>query len=1082
MKARLLITIVLCLFGLELSAQGAFNNWIKHRKAIRKEQVVKSRVNPGFAKSGVTAAKSISTRGVTENKYYPSKVNQEYTYYNSDGMVSYKGLLYYEFDAWGNMLLEEEYEDYREVCTYSEKTQGKLKLSATTFQWNGNEWIEHPNEGSFTTQLNEEGIRIGINKSNVSEATFNEKGYLTWLYENASSYSGRAKMKISWKDDFPSEFYLVSYDDSIALSNIQPMYETEKLNPYLCFSDDWNSYFFDSEGDNLALFNADIVIGSIMDDTGTFVITNGHVQSVYDAEKKQYTRTVAVSTEWGEVPMIIETKTYLDENGSFTYTYSNVLDDCSSERTKMFNTQGDLIKNEVKEIDGNYTYNNVITYDRTYDEQELPLRTVCERVGEDGRLIESYIETYGEQIVPDTSFEIEVEKEGTLRERVSALFVEYDKTTELTVNGPLNEEDLRFIRDYFRKLEMLNLGHADFLYVPANFYGSSDYLVSIILPEGLKCIFDNAFGYCSQLQEVVLPSTLNYIAHNAFGNCQRLEQIVCRMSAPLDVDLKNDPFRGIDKSLCRLRVPAYSVNAYSAHAYWSQFAKQESLDEPIPASMILNGGLHIDKTVLETVNKLTLGYGGSLTIEGSEHFSLNSLVMLHGDNRMNEYFNNSYGYRESGRQLAPSSIVTNCRGEIIDKVEIKYVCKRDSWYFFSFPFDVNMADITIEKVDTTYSSTLGYVFRYYDGVERALNGTGKSWKDVTDGILKAGQGYIFQASDDVYLTLRGAAEGGNQMLAPEEKNVVVNENFSDRSSNQGWNLIGNPYPCYYDMNGMDFKAPITVWNRDSYTYDAYSTLDADKYIFAPMEAFFVQVPQGTNSILFTPDHRLAGKTSTDEPLKVRSADASASRSLVNLRLSDGSYADRTRVAFTTYASAGYDMQEDAAKFMSPVPTIPQLYTLDNAHLQYAINARPLTEGESVRLGYYAGKAGEYTLLVDRADVDVWLYDAATGLKTKLSTEGYRFDSEAGSFDHRFVLSFIASPTSMKAAYETANEVLSVEGGILVKGQTGDRVEVYTVTGVKVAERSIEEPETFVSLAKGAYVVKAGSSVCKSVVY
>lgn len=1082
MKARLLFTIVLCLFGLELSAQGAFDNWLKHRKANRKEQVVKSRVNPGFTKSGVTAAKSISTRGVTENKYYPPKVNQEYTYYNSDGTVSSRGLRYYEFDAWGNMLLEEINGEHKTVSTYSEMTQGKLKLSATIFQWNGDEWIEHPNEGSFTTQLNGEGIRIGINKSNVSEATFNEKGYLTWLYENASSSGDRAKIKISWKDDFPSEFYIVSYGDSVALSNIVPMYETDKLNPYICFSDDWNEAFLESDGEDLPFFNADIAMGSISPD-GSIVVMNGHVVSTYNAEKNQYTRTITVSTELGDVPMLVETKNYLDDNGSYTYTFSNVLSDYASEETKMFNVQGDIIRHELKEVDEKHTYLSVYTYNRIYDEKGLPLRTVCERVGEDGRLIESYIETYGEQIVPDNSLEVEVEQAGTLREKVFALYPDYGEANKLSVTGPLNEDDLRFINHYMWSLETLDLRHAQFKYVPYGYYEKNDRLVSVILPEGLKCIFDQAFAYCFNLKEIELPSSLNYIAGSAFVDCNQLERIICRMPAPLNIDINNAPFRGIDMDLCRLKVPAYSVQAYADHFFWKEFVNRETIEDVIPASLTLNGSMRVENTWLEPVSYLTLGYGSSLTVDGSDRFALKSLVMCQGDNSMYDRIYVTDGYYDVKRLLAPSSIVTKCAGATTETVEIKYICRGGYWHFLSFPFDVNMSDITVEKRDTSNTGALGYVFRYYDGAGRALNGIGENWKDVSaDGILKAGQGYIFQASQEAYLTVKGNAESGSRMLSSAENNIAVNENISSRSSNQGWNLIGNPYPCYYDMNGMDYKAPITVWNRNSYTYDAYSLMDADEYVFDPMEAFFVQVPQGTSSILFKPDYRLADKTSTNEVLKVRSANVTAYRSLVNLRLSDGTYADKTRIAFASGASTGYAMQEDAAKFMSPVPAIPQLYTLDNAHVQYAINARPMTESVTVQLGYYAGKAGEYILYADKADVNVWLYDAITGDKIELSAEGYRFVSEAGSFENRFVLSFGISPTSVKAETQTASEVLTVDGGILVNGQAGDRVEVYTVAGVKVAERTIEETGTFVSLTKGAYVIKAGNSVCKSVVY
>lgn len=85
------------------------------------------------------------------------------------------------------------------------------------------------------------------------------------------------------------------------------------------FSDDWDEYFFDNDGDDFSLFNADIVIGSEADEDGTVVLMKGHVVSEYDAEKDRYTRTikVIVGEQELEVPMLVETKTYLDDNGSF---------------------------------------------------------------------------------------------------------------------------------------------------------------------------------------------------------------------------------------------------------------------------------------------------------------------------------------------------------------------------------------------------------------------------------------------------------------------------------------------------------------------------------------------------------------------------------------------------------------------------------------------------------------------------------------------------------------------------------------------------------------------------------------------
>lgn len=43
---------------------------------------------------------------------------------------------------------------------------------------------------------------------------------------------------------------------------------------------------------------------------------------------------------------------------------------------KIFNEKGDIIRYESKEIDGDYIYSSIYTYDRTYDENGLPLKTV----------------------------------------------------------------------------------------------------------------------------------------------------------------------------------------------------------------------------------------------------------------------------------------------------------------------------------------------------------------------------------------------------------------------------------------------------------------------------------------------------------------------------------------------------------------------------------------------------------------------------------------------------------------------------------------------------------------------------------
>lgn len=48
---------------------------------------------------------------------------------------------------------------------------------------------------------------------------------------------------------------------------------------------------------------------------------------------------------------------------------------------------------------------------------------------------------------------------------------------------------------------------------------------SIELPEGLDCVFEEAFSYCFNLKKLVLPSTIESLEYGAFDNCRYLTQL-----------------------------------------------------------------------------------------------------------------------------------------------------------------------------------------------------------------------------------------------------------------------------------------------------------------------------------------------------------------------------------------------------------------------------------------------------------------------------------------------------------------------------------------------------------------------------
>jgi len=72
------------------------------------------------------------------------------------------------------------------------------------------------------------------------------------------------------------------------------------------------------------------------------------------------------------------------------------------------------------------------------------------------------------------------------------------------------------------------------------------------------------------LESITFGSRVNQIGDRAFYGCIALEEIVNNAARP-QVMINAMFFEGVDKSLCTVRVPAASVNAYKAANFWKDF-------------------------------------------------------------------------------------------------------------------------------------------------------------------------------------------------------------------------------------------------------------------------------------------------------------------------------------------------------------------------------------------------------------------------------------------------------------------------------------------------------------------------------
>ena len=363
---------------------------------------------------------------------------------------------------------------------------------------------------------------------------------------------------------------------------------------------------------------------------------------------------------------------------------------------------------------------------------------------------------------------------------------------------------------------------------------------------------------------------------------------------------------------------------------------------------------------------------------------------------------------------------------------------------------------------TPWSSGVQYAIRYYDGAGRAANGKSGNWKNVDrTGIIPAGTGFIYQTNIATWTGFY-AAETENKYgtLRTDEFNKTLDVNASETVSNKGWNLVGNPYQCFYNNHCLNFTAPITVWNGSTYT--AYSLTD-DDYAIRPNEAFFVQCPnEEYNTIGFPLQGRqLTSVIESQNAVKALAPEA-RTRKIVNLTISDGEWEDQTRVVLNEKASMAYETTCDASKFMSMDNSVPQLYTIGEDGTWYAINERPYREGV-IALGFYAGQDGEYTIAVTRSDAgQVFIIDNLTGKTTDITGGTYTFSAKAGTDNTRFTLSFVSSETT---------GVGTIEHSPLTIDHT-----VYDLQG-----RQIVNSQSSSRKLPGIYLVRQGKKVSKVVV-
>ena len=584
--------------------------------------------------------------------------------------------------------------------------------------------------------------------------------------------------------------------------------------------------------------------------------------------------------------------------------------------------------------------------------------------------------------------------------------------------------------------------------LPKYTFGGCSSLSNIKLSPKTRTINNNAFSNCTSLTEFKLPPYLQTIGDNAFTGCSNLKDIYAYM---VDVPaISTNTFN--DYQHQNLYVPEFLYNSYYYDTNWSQFLSVNICDlKPGDyEAFYANRDVYFEpgvERITEDTPEVELGEQGGIIVEGEEqHF---------GDVHQTLNHNSS-----SASLIADGEDDGSNNNMPINNLFVEIQVQANRWYFFCFPFDVTIADCDYPG---------RYVWRHYDGAIRALLGSG-GWQPVEGSKLEARKGYIFQSNAAGTLTVKfdRPTFGGNR---PCDLTAYA----TDNASNASWNFVGNPYSCYYDFQEEDFTSPITVWNGTSYV--AYRPGD-DDYHLQPYEAFFVQKPEAQSQINFETDRRETYQqiqNNAANSVKARQAKGiNPERLILNLTIGgmDGETADRTRVVLNEKANRGYELECDAAKFISG-EAVAQIYSVEGDN-SMSINERPM-EGD-IRIGYVAKQAGTFKISAPRMDIPMMLVDTKTNTSFDLSIGDYEFQSEAGTHNSRFLLKPSGETTEIRNLTKKTGVAVGLqEGGLSIGGADGQNVMVYTTGGALTAQHS---GNGFVSLPRGSYIVKVADASAK----
>lgn len=355
------------------------------------------------------------------------------------------------------------------------------------------------------------------------------------------------------------------------------------------------------------------------------------------------------------------------------------------------------------------------------------------------------------------------------------------------------------------------------------------------------------------------------------------------------------------------------------------------------------------------------------------------------------------------------------------------------------------------------------------------------WISYTNPLnaLSVATGYALVVPGNITLSLNGNVN--NNLV---QKNFITNTNTN--SPNDGFNLVGNPYPSPINWNSLRSLPSNSGWlsqvvaywsNSGTYTgqyasYNGVVGINGGSNIIASSQGFMIKNIDLNSTHILTFDNSIR-----TEDLNPTFFDSELIPYLLKLNLIGNHGQDELAIYFSEDATNNYDELIDAQKLLSATSGKPNFYSIVE-NLKLGINAfKKLDQDVVIPLGIELNGIGNYSINVgimnefDETSV-IYLEDRELGVfQNLIENQTYSFVAFENNIENRFYI-HISAPLKFTTNIDCneINNSLSIEN----KSSNNWTCQFFSSSNAPLSDVKTLEPNDvfiFQSINYGTYILK-----------